>query len=70
LSVEEHSLAGGFGSAILEKLNEFGDGKRLHILAADQSNLSLIGSQAYLRNIKGVSRDKIEAQVLELIQPA
>jgi transketolase len=69
-SLEEHSSTGGLGSAILEKLNAFGDGKGLHIMAADQTNLSVIGSQAYLRNIKGISREKIESRVLELIQPA
>jgi transketolase len=69
-SLEEHSAAGGLGSAILEKLNEFGTEKKLHILAADQTNLSVIGSQAYLRDIKGISKGKIESRVLELIQPA
>ena len=69
-SLEEHSAVGGLGSAILEKLNEFGVEKRLHVLAADQTNLSVIGSQAHLRNIKGISRGKIESRVLELIQPA
>jgi len=68
-SLEEHSAAGGFGSAILEKLNVFGVEKRLHMLAADQTNLSIIGSQAYLRTIKGISRERIESRVLELIQP-
>jgi transketolase len=69
-SLEEHSAAGGLGSAILEKLNVFGAGKRLHVLAADQTNLSIIGSQTYLRNIKGISREKIESRILELIEPA
>jgi len=69
-SLEEHSAAGGLGSAILEKLNAFGAGKRLHVLAADQTSLSIIGSQTYLRNIKGISREKIESRILELIEPA
>ena len=69
-SLEEHSAVGGLGSAILEKLNTFGVEKKIHILAADQTNLSVIGSQEYLRNLKGISREKIESRVLELIQPA
>jgi len=68
-SLEEHSAAGGLGSAILERLNTFRVHKRLHILAADQTNLSVNGSQAYLRNIKGISRERIESRILELIQP-
>ncbi len=62
-SVEEHSEVGGLGSAILEKLNYFSDGMKLNIIAADQSDLSAIGSQDFLRGIKGISYDKIVLRI-------
>lgn len=66
-SVEEHSPVGGLGSAILEKLNYFSNGIKLNIIAADQSDLSVIGSQDFLRKLKGISHDKIVSRILNSI---
>lgn len=66
-SVEEHAPKGGFGTAVLEKLNLFNEGAKLHIIAADQSNLSLIGSQDFLRKNKGISHENIISRVLDSI---
>ena len=69
VSLEEHSPTGGFGSAILERLNANGARMNLSIVAANQSQLSEIGSQSYLRNIKGISHKHLEARILELHRP-
>lgn len=66
-SVEEHSPNGGFGSAVLEKLNCLSRGAKLHIIAADQTGLSSIGSQDFLRKIKGISHESIVSRVLASI---
>ena len=68
VSLEEHSPSGGFGSAILEGLNTIGSNLNLCLMAANQTSLSDIGSQKYLRRIKGISHEQIEARVLELIR--
>lgn len=68
VTLEEHSPAGGFGSAILEKLNEIGPVLSLKIVAADQSMLSEIGSQSYLRNAKGISHRQLEPIILEIVR--
>ena len=70
ITLEEHAPSGGFGSAILEKLNEIGSVANLKIVAADQSMLSEIGSQSYLRNAKGISHQHLETIVLQLVGPS
>lgn len=67
VSLEEHAPSGGFGSAILEKLNRLETMPKLKILAANQSNLSEIGSQSYLREAKGISSRHIESTLLRLV---
>jgi len=67
ITLEEHAPSGGFGSAILEKLNLFGLLPKIKILAADQTTLSEIGSQSYLRKAKGLSHQHIEFTVLDLL---
>lgn len=62
-SLEEHSPVGGLGSAILERLNSFGVHTRLEVIAANQSDLSVVGSQAYLRNVKGISSKHVVARI-------
>jgi transketolase len=54
ISVEEHCLNGGFGSLLLEKMNDWRVSKCLTRLGLDL-NHSLVGSSSYLRNERGLS---------------
>jgi len=67
LTVEEHTLAGGFGSAILEGLNEMGSEVRLRRVGMRESQLSELGSAPYLRGVHGLSPASIVWEVLETI---
>ena len=67
MSLEEHSPSGGFGSAVLERLNAVGSSSRLIVMAADQSKLSDIGSQTYLRSAKGISHQNVEDKIIGII---
>jgi len=64
LTVEEHTLAGGFGSAILEGLNELGYQVRLRRVGLRESQLSELGSAPYLRQVHGLSPASIVREVL------
>jgi transketolase len=49
ITIEEHSSRGGFGSAVLEFLNAENISASIGVVAAEQSNLSQIGDQDFLR---------------------
>ena len=66
VTVEEHSFRGGFGSAVLEKLNSLGINFQLKIVASKQNNLSEIGSQAYLQKTNGLDHESIKESFLSL----
>jgi transketolase len=66
VTVEEHSFRGGFGSAVLEKLNSLGISYKLKIVASKQNNLSEIGSQAYLQKANGLDHESITETFLSL----
>jgi len=59
ITLEEHSSRGGFGSAVLERLNSLGLQFQLKIVASEQINLSEIGSQAYLQRSNGLDDKSI-----------
>jgi transketolase len=48
LTVEEHSVNGGFGSWLLEAKSDLNSNVRISRLGLDQENIALLGSQAYL----------------------
>lgn len=58
-SLEEHNIVGGFGGAVAEVLSELGTGTRLLRLGLQDQYTSMVGSQEYLRDYYGISRDKI-----------
>ena len=66
ITLEEHSFRGGFGSAVLEKLNSLGIQSQLKIIASQQINLSEIGSQAYLQKRNGLDDKSIVNAFLNL----
>jgi len=53
--LEEHSSRAGLGSAFLEKLNQMGIRSLITQVAASQEEISLTGSQDYLRSQNGIS---------------
>lgn len=59
VTLEEHSYRGGFGSAILEFCSRNRINVEIKMVAAEQNNLSQIGSQDYLRAQNGISAEKI-----------
>ena len=68
VTVEEHNIIGGFGSAVSEVLAEL-NGVRAKILKVginDQYS-SIVGSQKYLRNYYGVSAAKIVERIKEAL---
>lgn len=68
VTVEEHNIIGGFGSAVSEVLAEVG-GTRAKLLkiGLDDKYSSVVGSQKYLRDIYGMSARKIVEKVRKAI---
>jgi transketolase len=59
VTIEEHVIRGGLGSAILEATSLSGIDARVGIIGATQNNLSLIGDQDFLRKSNGISSEAI-----------
>ena len=68
LVVEEHVKRGGFTAALLESFNENGSSPQLHRLYVNESNISEIGTQEYLRGLSGLDKDGIAKKCLEILQ--
>lgn len=68
VTVEEHNIIGGFGSAVSEVLAEL-SGSRARILriGLDDKYSSIVGSQKYLRDVYGMSAKKIVEKVIKEI---
>ena len=63
LTVEEHSVTGGFGSAVCEVIAESGSGCRVHRIGLQDCFTTVVGNQAYLRRIYGMDGDVIATRV-------
>ena len=59
ISLEEHSIRGGFGSALLEFLNSNRISANIGLVTSNQHNLSQIGDQDFLRISNGISVEEI-----------
>jgi transketolase len=68
ITIEEHSTRGGFGSAILEFLNVENIPARVGMVSAKQHDLSLTGSQDYLRIANGLTSSNITVKFTELLE--
>jgi transketolase len=62
VTLEEHSMRGGFGSSILEFFSKENLSADVRIVAAAQHNLSQIGSQEFLRKANGLSATQVIAK--------
>ena len=64
VTCEEHTLAGGFGSAVAEVMSETGCAAKLLRLGIPDDGCSAVGDQAYLRRICGIDGDTIAKRIL------
>lgn len=67
VTVEEHNLSGGFGSAVAEVLVELPTRPRLLRVGLHDTYSSLVGSQRYLRAQFGLDAAGIAGQILEVL---
>ena len=65
VTVEEHSIVGGFGSAVSEVLAEMGAGCRLHRIGMPDVYSCIVGTQQYLRGEYQMDDKAICARTLE-----
>lgn len=68
VTVEEHNIVGGFGSAVAEVLAELPERARLLRIGIHDTYSSIVGSQKYLRSQFGLNSGGIATQVLEALQ--
>lgn len=64
-TVEEHVLPAGFGSVVLEHLNEIGIPANLTRLGIQAGSLGKLGSQAFLRGLNGIDASGIANRIHE-----
>jgi len=71
VTVEEHQLNGGFGSSILEALSDlYSSGQLSHMpklrrLAIPNNFIAKSGTQDYLRNLSGLTLDRIQDRFIK-----
>ena len=69
ITVEEHNLSGGLGSAVAEVVCDLGlTPKKFRRFAIPDVNVSLIGSQEWIRDQYGLSSKKIAERVKEALK--
>jgi transketolase C-terminal domain/subunit len=66
LTVEEHIVKGGFGSWVLEIASEINYKGRVATVGINSKNHSAIGSQSYLRNLSGLTKDQLVNKFIKL----
>lgn len=54
VTVEEHTVVGGFGSAVCEVLAGCGCGSQVHRIGMEDEYASMVGNQQYLRSVYGM----------------
>ena len=65
VTIEEHSLVGGFGSAVLEELSSLGLTARVRRFGAPDRFSSACGDQAFHREAAGLTPQAIAAAILD-----
>ena len=69
VTVEEHNVTGGFGSAVCEIAAEAGTGCRIHRIGLQDCYSAIVGNQQYLREMYGMDEktiaEKVEAWLRE-----
>jgi transketolase len=68
VTLEEHSVSGGFGGLVAEELMEAGGRPALFYRMGLRGGFSsMVGSQEYLRKQYGLDADSVQAKVLDLL---
>lgn len=68
VTIEEHNIIGGFGSAVSEVLAELGGARAKSLkIGLDDKYASTVGSQKYLRNVYGLSAGEIAGKILRTL---
>ena len=67
LSIEEHTLSGGFGSWILEVASNIGYSAQIARIGVTRKTNTQIGSQNYLLEYSGLSPEAISSRFQELL---
>lgn len=67
VTVEEHNILGGFGSAVAEVLSENETKCKLLRVGLNDTYSSVVGKQEYLREIYGLDAKAIEKKILKII---
>ncbi len=68
VTVEEHNVVGGFGSAVAEVLAEAGAGCKLHRIGMPDVYSCVVGTQQYLRGVYEMDDKAICARTLEWLK--
>jgi len=68
VTIEEHGKHGGLGSAILEHACETRKMPNIGLVASSQNNLSLIGSQEFLREANGITSANAVDKFMALLE--
>lgn len=68
VTCEEHNVLGGFGGAVAEVMAEHPQRARLMRIGIHDQYCIQVGNQKYLRDVYGMSGEKIAAQILETLQ--
>lgn len=63
VTVEEHNIVGGFGSAVAEVLSEMGCGVKLIRIGLEDLFCTRVGNQNYLREQYGMDKKAIEEKI-------
>jgi len=66
-TLEEHYLTGGLGSSVAEVLAESSRHVIFKRFAVPDYFVKVVGSQKYLRDLAGLSQEKVTAKILELL---
>ena len=66
VTVEEHTVVGGFGSAVCEVIAEAGASCRVHRMGLQDRFTAVVGNQAYLRQLYGMDAAAIAAKAEEI----
>jgi len=67
ITVEEHNIVGGFGSAVCEAAAETGSGCRIHRIGLNDCFTTVVGNQQYLRQIYGMDGEAIAEKAMALV---
>jgi transketolase len=68
ITLEENVKQGGFGSYLLESINQLQFAANVRIISADRTQPSSVGNQEYLRTQNGLSAEKIAERFIAALQ--